>query len=179
MDFYGPYQRLLSEIENSKNVKQRGYMEEMDKAFIFYKTQSDKGNNIIETVEKQKATLESDVQKLKDQRERILEEFRSLRKTEIDLRAKIKKLNIKKKALGKDISDLDFLYKSKAIGKGIYVKRNVEVTELLLELHEYATNNKCELKESLGKQVRKKAAAALRVCRGSRSPENNRESKSE
>ena len=141
MDFYGPYQKLLSEIEDSKNDEQRGYLEKMYRAFVFYKTQFDTANTVIVTEQKQKDSLESNVQKLSEQKEKIFEKLRSLRNTENDLRVKIRKLNTTKKALKKDISDLDFLYKGKAIGKGIYFNRNVEVTELLSKLHEYATNN--------------------------------------
>ena len=172
MDFYGPHHRLISEIGDTLNDMQRRYIEEMCHSFEFYKSQYVITNGICETVEEQKETLEFQVKELKGRKQELTEEICSMDEEKTDLKVKIDKLNEKKKDLDEEITALEFLYKSKAIGKGIYEKKYSDAIKLLSEIHEYAAINRCKTKEALGKNIKLKTKTALKVCHSCKHPEN-------
>ncbi len=171
MDFYDHYHTLHRQILESNNCQQLELMEEIRRIFEFYFTQFNTANSVIRSEQIQKSNLENSIKQLKQEMEIVSEELISLRKTESDLNKMIGNLNITKRKLKKEVENLESSYKSKAIGKGIYETRNCEVTQVLLRLNEYVTNNRCKSKETLGQQVKQKITAALKICRGSKSVE--------
>lgn len=170
MDFYVSYQRLLSEMGGNITDTQRRHLEDMKTSYALAKTQHDTVDHILEGVEQQKNELEC---KLERKVEELTKRKNQLTTDIQSMTEKVANLREKQKAVQKEIATLELSCKSKSIGKGIYKKKYQDAVNLLSEIHEYATTNRCRTKEAFEKSIRLKAAPLLKICKDCGSAESH------